>query len=79
MFESIYNPGKLALLVSWRDADAGAKWRPEKSAAVASLRHRSVRVIRDYGMFERREAPQFYSDVKRQEGAQRQARRRASR
>jgi len=29
------------------------------------LRHRRVRIIRDYGMFERREAPQFYPAVRR--------------
>ena len=27
------------------------------------LRHRHVRVIRDYGMFDRAEAPQYYPDV----------------
>jgi hypothetical protein len=30
---------------------------------VEALRHRVVRVIRDYGMFDRREAPQFYASV----------------
>jgi heme-degrading monooxygenase HmoA len=74
VFESIYNPGKLALLSSWRDADAAARWRPQKPAAVASLRHRGVRVIRDYGMYERREAPQYYPDVKPKSGNERRAR-----
>jgi heme-degrading monooxygenase HmoA len=77
VFESISNPGKLALLASWRDADVAAGWRLQKPAVVASLRHRGVRVIRDYGMFERREAPQFYPDVKRKGGDERQARRAA--
>jgi len=31
------------------------------------VRHRHVRIIRDYGMFDRREAPQFYADVKGRE------------
>jgi heme-degrading monooxygenase HmoA len=69
VFESIYNPGKLLLLASWHDADVAAVWRPADlpSAKVGakSVRHRQVRIIRDYGMFERREAPQFYPDVKR--------------
>ena len=65
IFESIYNPGKLVLLVSWRDADAAAAWRPAAIATAKSLRHRQVRIIRDYGMFERREAPQFYPEVQR--------------
>lgn len=62
VFTSIYNPGKIALLVSWRDAKAAASWRPRASE---SLRHRTVRIVRDYGMFDRREAPQFYPDAAR--------------
>ena len=62
-FESIYHPGKLLLLVSWRDAGAAASWRPAKPEDAKFFRHRHVRVIRDYGMFERREAPQFYPEV----------------
>jgi heme-degrading monooxygenase HmoA len=69
VFENIYNPGKLVLLASWRDADAAAAWRPASVPAAKSVRHRQVRIIRDYGMFERREAPQFYPDVKRPEAA----------
>ena len=30
-----------------------------------ALRHRQVRIVRDYGMFDRREAPQYYPDVRR--------------
>jgi heme-degrading monooxygenase HmoA len=62
-FESINAPGKLLLLVSWRNADAPDRWTP-KLHAEGDLRHRNVRVIRDYGMFDRREAPQYYSHVK---------------
>jgi hypothetical protein len=29
------------------------------------LRHRHVRIVRDYGLFDRREAPQFYPEVER--------------
>src|SRR5262245_61736808 len=77
VFESIYNPGKLVLLASWSDADSAATWSPAKPDAAASLRHRQVRVIRDYGMFERREAPQYYPEVKRA-GTERQEPRRAA-
>jgi len=38
---------------------------PPRSRAAQPLRHRQVRVVRDYGMFDRREAPQFYPEVKR--------------
>jgi heme-degrading monooxygenase HmoA len=59
-WESIYTPGKLLLLASWRDAAAAQAWTPAHTA-----HHQQVRIIRDYGMFERREAPQFYPDVQR--------------
>lgn len=61
---SIYNPGKLALLVSWKDMRAADGWSPGKIDGIEKLRHRKIRVIRDYGRFDRREAPQFYPDIK---------------
>ena len=64
-FESIYTLGKLALLAFWRGSEAAEHWRPSASKATQSLRHRQVRVVRDYGMFERREAPQYYEGVPR--------------
>jgi heme-degrading monooxygenase HmoA len=67
VYASIYNAGKLALLVAWKDANAGKAWSPQKIAGIEKLRHRKVRVVRDYGRFDRREAPQFYPDV---EGAE---------
>jgi heme-degrading monooxygenase HmoA len=63
LFESIYEPGKLLILGSWRDKTAAAAWKPEPFEGAGDIRHRNVRVIRDYGMFERREAPQFYQAV----------------
>jgi heme-degrading monooxygenase HmoA len=65
MFESIYVPGKLVLLVSWRDAGAAAAWSLADPGGTIAVRHRHVRVVRDYGMFERREAPQFYPEASR--------------
>jgi heme-degrading monooxygenase HmoA len=62
VFESIMNPGKLLLLVSWRDAAAAERWTP-RTWADGKLRHRRVRVIRDYGMSDRREAPQYYAEA----------------
>ena len=63
IFESIYNPGKLALLIGWKDAEAANAWSPGKSAGVDGLRHRQIRILREYGRFDRREAPQYYPDV----------------
>jgi heme-degrading monooxygenase HmoA len=62
LFESIYNPGKMLLLTSWKDAAAASAWRPAIREGY-ELRHRQVRIIRDYGMLDRREAPQFYPPV----------------
>jgi heme-degrading monooxygenase HmoA len=78
VFESISNPGKLLLFACWESAAAAQKWRPQEPGAGHSLRHRQVRVIRDYGMFERHEAPQYYPDVKRREQRRPGAQRRAS-
>jgi heme-degrading monooxygenase HmoA len=64
-YESICTPGKFVLLACWRNAQAAQRWQPRASGAIRAFRHRQVRVIRDYGMFERREAPQFYADVRR--------------
>ena len=39
----------LDVVASWRDAETAKAWTPTKPDAAASLRHRHVRVIRDYG------------------------------
>jgi heme-degrading monooxygenase HmoA len=59
LYESITTPGKLLRLVSWRDAAAA------ETLQAGLARHRRVRVIRDYGMADRREAPQYYPEVGR--------------
>jgi heme-degrading monooxygenase HmoA len=69
VFDAVLTPGDLILLMSWRDKDAArafdAKFSPPEPRR---LRH--VRVIRDYGMFDRREAPQYYPDVSRTEATE---------
>lgn len=62
VFAGINDPGKLLLLASWADSAAGAGWRPVLPVGGA-VRHRAVHIIRDYGMRDRREAPQFYPPV----------------
>lgn len=64
VFESIYNPGKLVLLTSWKDTEAGKAWSPGGIGGVEKLRHRKIRIVRDYGRFDRREAPQYYADIR---------------
>ena len=49
-------------MIVWRDLPAAEAF--EKTAALdENKRRRRVRVIRDYGMFDRREAPQYYPDA----------------
>jgi heme-degrading monooxygenase HmoA len=61
-FTGITDPAKSLLLVSWGDRTAGERWRPSATGGI-DIRHRSVRIIRDYGMHDRREAPQYYRAV----------------
>jgi heme-degrading monooxygenase HmoA len=63
-FKSITDSAKLALLCSWRHAEAAKAWIPQPFGDVSGIRHRVVRIVRDYGMFDRREAPQYYPDAK---------------
>ena len=68
IFTSIYNPGKLIVLTGWKTAGAGKAWHPRLPQGVQELRHRAVRVVRAYGMFDRRETPQFHAPVARKQG-----------
>jgi heme-degrading monooxygenase HmoA len=65
IFRSIYRPGKFALLAAWKSAAAGLAWRPRASEASAEIRHRATRVVREYGLFDRRESPQFHAPARR--------------
>ena len=65
VFDSIYNPGKVLVLGSWTSPDAAAAFRPGPSVDATTVRSRTVRIIRDYGMFDRRETPQYYPEVER--------------
>jgi len=62
VFASIYNQGNLVLVASWRDQLSAERFKPRLLAGI-STRHRIVRVVRDYGMFDRRESPQYYPAI----------------
>jgi heme-degrading monooxygenase HmoA len=59
-FTSLTTEGKRVLLAEWIDAEAANRYRPGVGPGV---RHRQIRVIRDYGMRDRREAPQYFPEV----------------
>lgn len=64
VFDAVLTPGSLILLMNWKtkeNADAFAR----SAMLVPGGRLRQVRIVRDYGMFDRREAPQYYPAVER--------------
>jgi len=64
VFEAVLTAGDFILLSTWRD-DAAAQSFARRALPAPGTRVRRVRVIRDYGMFDRREAPQYYPAVER--------------
>jgi hypothetical protein len=65
LFEAVLTPGDIILMVSWKD-QAAAESFEDSVDLPEGARFRRVRIVRDYGMFDRREAPQYYPDVKRE-------------
>jgi heme-degrading monooxygenase HmoA len=63
VFEAVLTRGDVILLLTWR-SHADAETFEGSAALPEGGRRRRVRVIRDYGMYDRREAPQYYPDVK---------------
>jgi heme-degrading monooxygenase HmoA len=64
VFDAVLTPGDLILLMSWRERDA-AQAHEAAAPLPGDGRLRHVRVVRDYGMFDRREAPQYYPEIER--------------
>jgi heme-degrading monooxygenase HmoA len=63
VFEAVLTPGDIILLMCWRNQTAAETFEGSVSLQDGA-RLRRVRVVRDYGMFDRREAPQYYPDAK---------------
>lgn len=62
VFDAVLTPGNIILLASWKN-NASAEAFETRLSMEDGARLRRVRIVRDYGMFERREAPQYYPDV----------------
>jgi heme-degrading monooxygenase HmoA len=59
VFDALMAPGDVIAVVTWRDHAAAEAF--ERNAPAADiLRLRNIRIIREYGMFDRREAPQYF-------------------
>ena len=64
VFEAVLTPGDLLLLLSWKDVGAAETYESDRASPDGNGRRlRRVRVVRDYGMFDRREAPQYFREV----------------
>ena len=64
VFDAVLSPGDVILMLSWR-TQAHAESFESRVTLPEGARLRQVRVVRDYGMFDRRENPQYYPEVKR--------------
>jgi len=64
-FHSVYRTGIFAHLVDLPDADAGVEFGNRLFADKTVEYFRVFEVMRDYGMYERAEAPQYYPPAKR--------------
>src|ERR1700748_604018 len=64
VYDAVLTPGDLILMTVWKTA-ANAEAFVKSAALPEGGRLRHVRIIRDYGMFDRREAPQYYPVVER--------------
>lgn len=72
-FASLSNEGKLLSLSFWRDEAAVISWRQHalhhkaqakgREDIFADYRIRVAEIVRDYGMFEREEAPQHFPEA----------------
>ncbi|MDB5582340.1 MAG: uncharacterized protein JWR80_7516 [Bradyrhizobium sp.] len=62
VFDAVLSPGEIILLVAWKD-QASAMDFAQSTMVPDDGRVRAVRVVRDYAMFDRREAPQYYPDA----------------
>jgi len=62
VFEAVLTPGDFIVMSTWRDEIAARSFDASASTPHGA-RLRRVRVVRDYGMFDRREAPQYYPEI----------------
>ncbi|MEH2549908.1 hypothetical protein V1283_006553 [Bradyrhizobium sp. AZCC 2262] len=64
-FRSVYREGRFAHLIDVPDEKAAMEFGPKLFADPTTEYFRVIETIRDYGMFERAEAPQYYPPASR--------------
>ena len=62
VYDAVLESGDVIFVTCWRD-EAAARNHEKILALPDDCRTRRVRVVRDYGLKDRREAPQYYPDV----------------
>jgi hypothetical protein len=62
VFDALMTPGEVIAVVTWRD-QAAAETFERNTTPADQARLRNIRVVREYGMFDRREAPQYFEAV----------------
>ena len=66
VYDAVLSPGDLCLMLIWKDCSAvGYFENGERMLLSDTHRVRHVRVVRDYTMLDRREAPQYFAAVDR--------------
>ncbi|MBN3756164.1 antibiotic biosynthesis monooxygenase [Paraburkholderia sp. Tr-20389] len=64
VFDALLTPGDVIAVATWDDLAAAAAFeRDVRLPDGVRLRH--IRVVREYGMYDRREAPQYFAEVQR--------------
>jgi heme-degrading monooxygenase HmoA len=64
VLDAVLTPGDIIVMITWRDHAAAENFEHALTMST-DRRLRRIRVVRDYGMFDRREAPQYYPEAAR--------------
>jgi heme-degrading monooxygenase HmoA len=62
VFDALLAPGDVIAVVTWRDHAAAEAYLSQAKTAEVS-RRRNIRIVRQYGMYDRREAPSYFKEV----------------
>lgn len=62
VFQALLAPDQVIAVLTWRDEAAADTFR-QTATLPDDVHVRSIRVVREYGMFDRREAPQYFPDA----------------
>ena len=62
VFDAVLTPGEVILLMVWKSKEDGEAFA-KRVVFPPGGRLRHIRVVRDYGMYDRREAPQYYPAI----------------